>query len=561
MPQVTSKNNTWPTPLAAHLDPSVYYESLNTKMIIQEHIDEAPAYVLRWRRDQEDVSREHINSAKDLRVRIEDECKDERRLFVIRGLPVDYLEVLRNMLGIDPYFIEAHARRKAYKPLGRRKDGAMFAHYDYPELTHVVPGANDSEKPPRDTTYTDILGSPPMHMVSKIGDVVFFCRASLWLSPRANVLLLDCPLRRKQTSDLQKAMELSRKLHPEETLAAGDPLIFEAAHATSEAPTLETLLCESLTGSCESDMDLWHLVKDIAVRQWFEFFEAVPMDLPLSSAETVAMYWEIQNSLERNLGNHKPSTIHALSRPRTSDPDWEALLARVGRRSQLLSRLNPVVANIQVPPSSVGGAARRAAEQPDGGGSGGDFLDSKENKRSLDRVAYMGGVLLPLSIVSGILSMGEPFGPGGSMFYVYWATAIPLTLVTLLIIYADSIRKAEVWIEVAAHPEKAAEEGHGSGGVSTTTTAPQEVYVSHDEGNQNSHPYYYPYHPHPPMGADTFAERVRIVEKMFSDTKEKRWRKEELGWIGACMTALRLYKLRTGAPPHHMREVRRVRTA
>ncbi|KAI0601916.1 hypothetical protein F4775DRAFT_360361 [Biscogniauxia sp. FL1348] len=530
-------------------------------MSVRQPSDAAPAYVLQWRRDQEEeeVSQENINSARDLRSRIEDERNSERRLFVIRGLPVDYLEVLRDMLDIDPYFIEAYARRKNYRPLGRRKDGVMFAHYDYPELTHVAPGDDDGKRIPRVATYPNILGSPPIHMISKTGDGVFFCRASLWLSPRANVLFLDCPLRRKQTPEPQKAMQLPRKLHAEAALVARELLVLEADHAATEEPSLETLLCESLTGSCEPGQDLWHLVEKIAVHQWFDFFEAMPVDLPLGAAETSAMYWQLQNSLERNLRSHRPPPEFTLAatahRPNPPDPGWEALLARMGRHTQLLSRLNPVVAKVQVPPSSVGEAARRAADQDRDRdrGQGDDYFNSEENKRALDRVAYMGGVLLPLSIVSGILSMGDPFGPGGSLFYVFWATAIPLTLVTLLVIYADSIRKAEVWIEVAARPPEQAAAEEGQAGVSATTSMTTTTTTPHDEGGR--HPHYSPYRP---MGAGTFAERGHFVEKMFSGTKEKRWRKEELGWVGACMTALRLYKLRTGAPPAHLREKRDV---
>lgn len=68
----------------------------------------------------------------------------------------------------------------------------------------------------------------------------------------------------------------------------------------------------------------------------------------------------------------------------------------------------------------------------------------------LARVAYLGGMLLPFSVVAGILSMDAPFGPGNKFFWVFWAASIPLTVITLLAIYADDIRRLEVWVEVAA---------------------------------------------------------------------------------------------------------------
>ncbi|KAI1506492.1 hypothetical protein F5X99DRAFT_4992 [Biscogniauxia marginata] len=521
-------------------------------MNIQQGDDEAIAYVLRWR-DRE-VSKEYISSAKDLRARIEDETKDDERrvVFVIHGLPVDYVEVLRDLLDIDPYFVEAHVRRRTYRPLGRRKDkDTIFAHWDYPELVRssMIRSTTASDDDDDDdskqiigvATFPDIVGNSPVHMISNMGDEALFCRASLWLSPRANILFVDRSSCRDPVSSLRKTLQrngISKTSKPGATLTARNPLAREVM-GNGEMPSLETLLYENLADSCESSLDLWYLLEDIATRQWFDFFEAVPIDVPISLAETMAMYWQIQDSLERNLGNRTPP--HSPHGSSAANTGWEALLARVGRRTQLLGHLN----DMQVLPQT--GTAGRRASNLDSSNQGDDFYNSEENKRGLDRVAYMGGVLLPLSIVSGILSMGEPFGPGGSMFFVYWAAAVPLTLVTLLIIYADSIRKAEVWIEVAAADATTTTTTttpHPKTMTMTMTTTPQLEHglgFSHDEATD------------PGPAADALlAGRARIVEKMFPGAaagREKHWRKGELGWAGACMTALRLYKLKTGAPP------------
>lgn len=69
----------------------------------------------------------------------------------------------------------------------------------------------------------------------------------------------------------------------------------------------------------------------------------------------------------------------------------------------------------------------------------------QEERRSLNRIAYMGGLLLPFSIVAGVFSMGSDFGPGGHLFFIYWATSVPVVIFTLVLIYADGIRKRYVW--------------------------------------------------------------------------------------------------------------------
>jgi hypothetical protein len=74
-------------------------------------------------------------------------------------------------------------------------------------------------------------------------------------------------------------------------------------------------------------------------------------------------------------------------------------------------------------------------------------IPAEENQRALDRISYLGGVLIPLPIISGILSMANDYGPDGSKFYVFWAIAIPLALLTVMVIYADTLRTAEVWVE------------------------------------------------------------------------------------------------------------------
>ncbi|KAJ8064161.1 hypothetical protein OCU04_006513 [Sclerotinia nivalis] len=71
---------------------------------------------------------------------------------------------------------------------------------------------------------------------------------------------------------------------------------------------------------------------------------------------------------------------------------------------------------------------------------GGEVVDL-ETRQSINRVTYLGGVLLPFSIIAAIFSMGRNFQPGGDQFFIFWVIAIPVCMLTTALIYADSIRR------------------------------------------------------------------------------------------------------------------------
>jgi hypothetical protein len=62
-------------------------------------------------------------------------------------------------------------------------------------------------------------------------------------------------------------------------------------------------------------------------------------------------------------------------------------------------------------------------------------------QRSINRITYLGAILLPFSIVAAILTLDGEFAPGMSMFWVYWAVGVPISGLVVLIIYADGIRR------------------------------------------------------------------------------------------------------------------------
>ncbi|KAI1403691.1 hypothetical protein F4819DRAFT_199667 [Hypoxylon fuscum] len=557
-----------------------------------------PAYVLEWTGESQQCARRHLKDAEELRAGIAGNGERNtpsqetaNRLFVIQGLPLDYLQVLRDLLDIDPRFIEAHVGRRSYRPLKMRQgagDMSIFACFDYPELLasgrSVPPNLAAAGKlrmsmdTPRDNG--DAVGKPPIHTISSDGDVAMFCRASLWLSPKANVLLLDRPAWSQLSSDVRKAQYHTSKLdytppmRKTNVFSSETSLDKQHPNRANSIPSFETLLHENLTDLYSDPNgaagDLRSLVEDITLHQWTEFFETLATHPPSASeaAETAALYWQVQQSLEKNLSG---AEYHARSPhpPHPSYPSasaWSSLLSRLGRRAAFSQHLRPAIARIPLPASPLPVHASGVVSEPPRARRSAD----EQNQHSLDRVSYMGGLLLPLSIVSSVLSMSDPFGPGGSQFYVFWAAGIPLVCVAVLVIYADSIRKAEVWIEVASSASSSAGSAgsDGSEGLEKTPDVEQAVPV-HVAATDVT--------PEDRTGlaaatlgpeavpVQVLDEPSMMAEKLYfrgsANNRNRRWQKEQLGWTRACMTAFQLYKLKKGRPPNWGGNVRRGRTA
>ncbi|KAK6955082.1 hypothetical protein Daesc_002712 [Daldinia eschscholtzii] len=529
-----------------------------------------PAYALEWTENQHRCSRRHFASAEKLRADIQGQGEapqrpePRRRLLVLHRLSVDYTRALTDLLDIDADFIDAHIGRLSYRPLVRRRkaDGAAtrarFACFEYPELVSMPKGLPADVKrallarSARVEDDDDIAREPPLYAISD-EKAVMFCRASLWKCAKADVLLLDRPV-------------------------------------DDEIPSFESLLYSSLSeewnGDPSNDVDIRSLVQDLVVHQWSGFFDAVASNISSSAHQTTALYWQAQESLERNLNSAElhERLFETSGTTYSSKSDWESLLSRLNRHVTLLSHLAPIstqppnsnantpstsspplekqpVYTRGVPPTEL--IPRRHRTTRSGNGT---VAADNQNKHALDRVSYMGGILLPLSIVSSILSMSDPFSPTGPMFYVFWAVAVPLVFVAVLVIYADSIRKAEVWIEVASDSNSDSNSTNNTS-ASTTEEKPErdlegqsDPYVGalgltalgkgnenegeEEEGEEEG------------VGSDSFDEPVMMVEKLFKDAGSRRWQKEQLGWGGACKTALRIYKLKKGRPPNWIRHGR-----
>jgi hypothetical protein len=568
----------------------------------------------------------------------------DRRLLVLRGLPADHLKALRASVDIDPSFIEAHAARRRYRPVRWRRD-AGFACLAYPELVagfravgmqeaqaqragekgkataatvplvsvaersvNVLPGAGDA---------VELMPEPSLRAVSDDGDTAAaFCRASLWVGGQTDVLLVDRPFWKWPAipgeAQMRKARRATAVTRPftlvpvaegeerekklEMRLAVGD-----------EIASFEDVLYKTLKDAADGGEGIAEVVSEVAFDHWAEFFEVLaPHPQTTAAHDLPSFYGELARMLELNAGG--ASHLEERSGVGVQYPDWGMHLATLDRRVRLLELEGGGGHHHHGPPA---GGAKRPARKDTGvsnssrrsrghqsisASAAAGSTTEEENQQALNRVSYLGGLFLPFSIVSGILSMSDPFGPQNDLFWVFWAAVIPVTLISILVIYADIIRKAEVWVEVAAEGVQNAVFGEGSQpiardsepgrlttwyrlhkdagvGMSTKTRlngAPAAQALKYAEGDEAvvidmAPPPNMPETmlPLPPMGSvpeegpdggETDAEdgevspNLILVERTSDGSKPKAWRRQQLGWYGAVKTILGYTRPRRDSP-------------
>lgn len=615
----------------------------------QEEPDETAAYSLAW--TDGEVTKTHIHDVDQLRSYMRQPKDNRRHFLVLHGLPVEYGVAIREVAGVDTSFIEAHSGRRSCK--GKRGIfGTRAVYYEYPEFIHQTLAPHAGREGAAFTTITtkkpDLVGDAPTYAISTAGDGVMLCRGSLWLTGYAHILCLD---RAAWEGPNARVSRGRRRTYTTETMPDknGIATVYAQIDPSGKVTALgeeiqdfETLLYNDLRdGHCSNEWDNFlEFFEDLAIKKWDDFFDTLELD-PSSfgaSGSIMALFWQAAVCLERNLNSsqqwHKAHADHYKIKPMPST-EWEVLLSRLDRRVQFLSCLKPIMTptattntTIQKPgkpttgnnsnnhdhdeprPQTQQSSRRRnnnkRCSEPSRPSPSSSTAAPDENQRSLNRVTYLGGVLLPFTVVSGILAIDTSFGPGEAQFWVFWAVSAPLALVTLAVIYADSIRKAEVWVEVAAKMDS---DSDSDSNITTNTTTNNSGLEDHlqdpdveqgipiplppGSGNSTTRRFAVPVsfslvdealesvpleeEEHTPENEDgdgDEGEPDMMVEKrwgnkitaataaMDSDNtskvararrKSRRWRKEELGWMGAFATLAQLYKLKKGVPPAHLR--------
>lgn len=373
-------------------------------------------------------------------VSLPEKVPTRKPLIILYGLNIAFLRTLlaSPAVRLDPAFVDAHATRRKYRVTG---GGSIVAGcWEYPELTAGLAKApllhrNDGKSAVEDGSH----GADLRSLSHQEDAAAVFCRASLWAATRVDVLLLSRPvwidcggwLKRYRKKVIAWDTELSQR-------------ISERGHVTlidgEETMSLdEELLHDSTVSASTGRCDLLGALEKLAQERWLDLFEVLrPRQRPVMF-DGRSLEWYILQSLNRNADMSK-----ALARNKAYSSevyDWAELVQRLRDHISVLPTVSaPIPALWQKSPgkgvNKKAMAARTFLQAETAtmipiprqrNDDSAPVSDSDENQRALDRVTYLGAVLLPVSIVSSILSMNETFEPGQRLFWVFWVATVPLS--------------------------------------------------------------------------------------------------------------------------------------
>ncbi|KAK4038688.1 hypothetical protein C8A01DRAFT_17257 [Parachaetomium inaequale] len=294
---------------------------------------------------------------------------------------------------------------------------------------------------------------------------VVFCRAGLWLGQRGSVLFLE----RDVWGD-----EAGARMYKARSRSAVGGQVDEEEITAS----MEDVVLEAVEEGWDPLDQLPGVIAEVVYHRWLELFDFLEPQPPAPCEGTAACYQRILRSLELNDEGEDYMP-------------WTKLITRMKYRIELLpplqdkppapssTALKTTDSTPNTPNQATESQAHTTKSSFSRGGRNRRPRRTDENQRALDRLSYLGGILIPLPIVSSILSMGGVYGPDGSRFFVFWALAVPLAGLTVLLIYADTIRKAEVWIEIETDLVMPSPGGGGSESSSEGDTGPVADKVKH----------------------------------------------------------------------------------
>lgn len=360
----------------------------------------SPVYILRFPRGAASPSKAVLQiSPERLGLEItKEKPEQDKPLYVVRGLPSKFLDEMGSCMGIEMAFVDAHAARRCFRP-GQTPDQVTWAHWEYPEL--VTDGLENTAKPEGSSQITevelDLMCEPFMMPIGHGGLSVVFRRISMWHSDRRVVMFLDRSLPggqlwKKPMTQLSVTKSLPERANNPHTWEA-QPQQWRALQSIEES--LYTSF-EAAGAAMEASIEST-LLKTV-YDHWLEVFEALPG--PGSESYNTGierLLWHMLQALEQNVQMGLCSG--------TKESTWDSLLRRLERTAHCMARgirANEKAQRQEDPISQRDVGAGRAkamtdAEAVSGAASNqGDLPDWEQiNKRSIDRIAYLGGIMLP----------------------------------------------------------------------------------------------------------------------------------------------------------------------
>lgn len=424
-------------------------------------------------------------------------------VIIVHGLAHDVVTVLLNTpLNIDPSFIEAHAGRRGYRPLRRgntTNNRSSFTNLTYPELIETDAWSKDlsffsdafyswsaekegDSRPTVDSLKVDLLDGPFLNYLSD--DIssdrgIALCRVSLWAADCVDIVFLDRQVWEDPVIPVRKAKATNRAVTKPFKLLEHKPIVAIGIKSTwdiifdngEELPSLKTMFIDALHGCTDTSTlgdctSLDNTLTEKVYDHWLLLLESLPPDFSWAEACAVRLLQsaECNESVVGQVYRCRHTSEHHELEARPFDLEsWRNLTKRLqsrvllsgkyGNDSEKMSSGDSAHRSSSTGSRSTGTkksrrnvrAHRQLTKEVITADVTGHLPADHTSQQALDRVTYLGAVLLPVSIVSGILSMNESFQPGAPLFWVFWSVAVPLIGFTVLVILVDKERVTEVW--------------------------------------------------------------------------------------------------------------------
>ncbi|KID74105.1 uncharacterized protein G6M90_00g033710 [Metarhizium brunneum] len=414
----------------------------------------------------------------DFLTRDHDEHPGQWKMFILNGLHTKLAFELAVRLDIDPGFFDSHVYRTRYLPPRReatRKEaakerqgeqnqsnkaaadaGVHFFQLDFPEVEELsipagVPTSRSSEIPLLETRWMldeNVLSLAPdarkAYLLDGtlyrwdgvlVGAFGYWRRMSWWSCERQkmSVMIIDGPLEAvlpPYVTPAQRATKPFRNSVRRQGASAVEAL--DSLYARWRERRRPQTFLERFLGQGGAASSVYEVATEVALQQWHLLLATVQVDRGPNQANYLLEI--MAQRVENNALDCRRYTRGAgeaagawgdLGRllPQRRDSAFLQVVTGFHDKFQRLERKLP-------PPSAsrMGALAREV----------------REDRRALDRLSYMGGVLLPFSIVAGMFSMAGQFAAGGGLFFVYWVLVVTGVLVATVLVYADSLRTKKV---------------------------------------------------------------------------------------------------------------------
>ncbi|KAF7957383.1 hypothetical protein EAE96_002968 [Botrytis aclada] len=384
----------------------------------------------------------------------------EKKLYVLEGLPIGYVQVLGLHFNIDVDIFDLHAMRKSGQlnklefsaKIGNEKKVRTFP-LDHPEITaNITPPPEANEGAVDDFMLPCQTIDIPDERWNGLS--VKLCHVTLVCFPEEDgsetlLLLLENQSWARRGAQFQTAGYHSMLANALKSLPEGEQK-WKPSRKHDPALTLADEILNSIEspGGVLVWDDLTEILADIVLRQWKLALGEVIEHACASRSISYHEIHQVCDLIESNIWTLDRTEAFWSPRHVVRMEGFQRLLKKAKRYAELFVWGQIVEEGLETKAKTDSGSDNDDDDDTTSTASsksgvhirGGEALDL-ETRQSINRVTYLGGVLLPFSIVAAIFSMGGNFQPGGNQFFIFWVIAIPVCMLTTVLIYADSIRR------------------------------------------------------------------------------------------------------------------------